>query len=366
MKKLINISAKFKNEKGVTLVYVALLLVVFLGMAALAIDIGYHRVVRNQLQNAADAAALAGCNRLYDREVVILSTPVPPRWDIASAEAANAITMNTADNKALSVGTITTGWWNITQPSLGLRANTFTPTANDGPAVRVAISKSGNQNAGPIVNFFGGILGVSTTDSSATATAVAASPGSVRPGALVPVAVSKAAADRWNLYHDSSHLIAFGSPYHYPDGEAGQWTTFLLPENNVPAVRDLVGDGNPTELSIGDQIWVQPGTKDNLYDHPSKPSIDNTYAGKEIVFPIVDAILSDTTASFAPIAGFVGFHITCAGNGCKGETFVDNNNNVITVGNNWKIILGYFTTAPAYGGPIGAHYGPLDRCRLCQ
>ena len=62
MKKLFNISAKFKNEKGVTLVYVAILLVVFLGIAALAIDIGYHRVVRNQLQNAADAAALAGCN----------------------------------------------------------------------------------------------------------------------------------------------------------------------------------------------------------------------------------------------------------------------------------------------------------------
>ena len=65
MKKLFNVSAKLKSEKGVTLVYVALLLVVFLGMAALAVDVGYLMVSKNELQNAADAAALAGASYLY-------------------------------------------------------------------------------------------------------------------------------------------------------------------------------------------------------------------------------------------------------------------------------------------------------------
>jgi Flp pilus assembly protein TadG len=380
MKKPFNISAKLKSEKGVTLVYVALLLVVFLGMAALAIDVGYNRVVRNQLQNAADAAAIAGCNRLYDRDVVIFPAP-PPNWTAASAEATNAIPINTADTQALSVGTIATGWWDITQllpgslwsgsPPASPPPNT-PPTSNYGPAVSVTIVKTGSQNSGPIVNFFGAILGKPTTDAGATATAVAASPGSVRPGAVVPVAIAKAVADQWEKHNndpvgDPSELIAIGSPYMYPNTLAGQWTSFLLDENNTPAVQGLISDGNPTELSTGTDIWIEPGVKDVLYDNKNQPSIDNTYAGKDIVFPIIDAIVSDTTHSEAPIAGFIGFHIECAGSGCKGRTFVDNNGNTVTIGANEKIILGYFKTAPGYGsGPIGPYYGALDRCRLCQ
>jgi Flp pilus assembly protein TadG len=381
MKKLLNISAKFKNEKGVTLVYVALLLVVFLGMAALAIDIGYHRVVRNQLQNASDAAALAGCNRLYDRAVVVFPAP-PPDWAAATAEATSAIGINTADNQVLSDGTIATGWWNITQsPPGSLWPNPLTnpppntpPDPNYGPAVSVTITKSGSQNTGPIVNFFGGILGVSTTDIGATATAVAASPGSVRQGAVVPVAIAKQVADQYLMHYcgsppcnDPSILLAIGSPYMYPNTLAGQWTSFQLDTNDTTSVRGLISEGNPTMLSTGDNIWIEPGVKDTLYDNKNQPSIDNTYAGKDIVFPIIDAIISDTTHSSVPIAGFIGFHIECAGSGCQGRTFVDNNGNTVTVGANEKIILGYFITPPGYGnGPIGPHYGPLDRCRLCQ
>jgi len=57
MRVLFNISAIFKSERGVTAVYVALLISVFIGFAALAIDIGYLMVTKNELQNAADSAA---------------------------------------------------------------------------------------------------------------------------------------------------------------------------------------------------------------------------------------------------------------------------------------------------------------------
>ena len=100
MKKPFNISAKLKSEKGVTPVYVALLLVVFIGMAALAIDIGYNSVVRNQLQNAADAAALAGAIG-YTPVSPVTVPAAHPNWSDASAEATNAITINTADNNRL-------------------------------------------------------------------------------------------------------------------------------------------------------------------------------------------------------------------------------------------------------------------------
>jgi len=52
------------NDKGVTVIVVALLLIVFLGIAAIAVDVGYVYMAKNQLQNAADASALAAGRQL--------------------------------------------------------------------------------------------------------------------------------------------------------------------------------------------------------------------------------------------------------------------------------------------------------------
>jgi len=52
------------NEQGAVLLIVAILLVVFCTIAAFAVDFGYWATVRRQLQSAADAAALAGCQEL--------------------------------------------------------------------------------------------------------------------------------------------------------------------------------------------------------------------------------------------------------------------------------------------------------------
>lgn len=53
-----------RNMKGIAFVYVALLIVVLFGFVALAVDISFMYVTKGQLQNAADAAALAGAVRL--------------------------------------------------------------------------------------------------------------------------------------------------------------------------------------------------------------------------------------------------------------------------------------------------------------
>jgi Flp pilus assembly protein TadG len=53
-----------KNARGAVLPMVGVLLIVFLGIAALAIDIGYRNTTKNELQNVADAAALAGAGYL--------------------------------------------------------------------------------------------------------------------------------------------------------------------------------------------------------------------------------------------------------------------------------------------------------------
>lgn len=52
-------TSRVGNDRGAVAVIVALLMVVFLGFAAIAIDVGRLYVERRQLQNGADAAALA-------------------------------------------------------------------------------------------------------------------------------------------------------------------------------------------------------------------------------------------------------------------------------------------------------------------
>jgi hypothetical protein len=56
------------NERGSTIVFVAIAMVVILGFSALAIDLGVVATARNQLQSAVDAAALAGASGLFTSE----------------------------------------------------------------------------------------------------------------------------------------------------------------------------------------------------------------------------------------------------------------------------------------------------------
>jgi Flp pilus assembly protein TadG len=55
-----------RDENGAVIVLVALALTVLLGMSALAVDYGSLVVAKSELQNAADAAALAGARALID------------------------------------------------------------------------------------------------------------------------------------------------------------------------------------------------------------------------------------------------------------------------------------------------------------
>ena len=55
-------------RNGTVLVVVALLLFALIGILGLVIDIGRLHYIHRQLQNAADAAALAGVNQVRDHD----------------------------------------------------------------------------------------------------------------------------------------------------------------------------------------------------------------------------------------------------------------------------------------------------------
>ena len=104
-----------QKQKGAVAVLVALTLPVLVGAAALAVDLAYLHVVRNELQNDADAAALAGARKLYASGASALD------WAAASSTASSAIALNRAAGHALAEGQVQTGYWDTSQSTPGLQ-----------------------------------------------------------------------------------------------------------------------------------------------------------------------------------------------------------------------------------------------------
>ncbi len=102
-----------KDQRGAVAIMVALLLIVFVGFAALAIDLGHLYVVRNELHNGADAGALAGARFLYND----YGTSVNPG---ANQIAYDAATANNSEKVSVDVnwtsgneGDVQRGHWSF-------------------------------------------------------------------------------------------------------------------------------------------------------------------------------------------------------------------------------------------------------------
>src|SRR5512147_479080 len=95
------------DETGGVLVLVAIMLIVFLGMAAFALDVGHLMIVRNELRNAADAGSLAGARQLYSGITptgIILNSGT-------NAVAFGAAAANASDGSAAEVPLVERGHW---------------------------------------------------------------------------------------------------------------------------------------------------------------------------------------------------------------------------------------------------------------
>ena len=66
--------AKRPRSRGAALVLAALMIIFLLGMAALAVDVGYLFLVRTQLQVAADSGAMAGAAGLIESNAEVVAT----------------------------------------------------------------------------------------------------------------------------------------------------------------------------------------------------------------------------------------------------------------------------------------------------
>ncbi len=324
-----------ERERGTVALFFLLFLIPLLMFGALAVDVAWVAVVRNQLQNAADAAALAGAR-------VLTSGGTALNWSQAATAANQAVALNAAAGVQLSTGAVTAGYWNLTRTPYGMQATTITPGTYDVPAVQVTVSRSTHVNGGNIPLLLGGLLGVASTSGSATAVAVVTSPGSIGAGGVFPIALDQCVFDQyWNsttnqpLYYPLTNIpyeltITNGQVYG-SSCTAGTWTSFLSNANDVPTLAALMQSGNPTQLSIGESIYLAPGAKTALYG--SVP------VGMTVLMPVVT---NSSSSSYVPIVAFAPFAIDAS------------------VGGSGKYIMGHFVSGYKVSVPVsgaGPNYG---------
>lgn len=155
------------GERGATLLLMALMMVVFLGIASLAVDLGMAYAVKRQLSSTADAAALAGAQQAGR------SFKTTGGCQLDGTPSAS---LRTAINTAVAETHTANAPW-------GAPATPPIPTVTcDSKQVTVSVTETST-----LGTFFGKVLGVGTLNPGAAATA--RTDGSVIAGGLRPFTV---------------------------------------------------------------------------------------------------------------------------------------------------------------------------------
>ncbi len=222
------------DRRGFVAVTVALLLSALLAFAALSLDISTILMIRGELQNAADAGALAGAGDLY----LDTGLAINPG---ANAVALAAATANSAQNNAVEVnadtanntGDVERGHWRWSDRSF-TASDSLTTVALSGVsdaaldannnfinAVRVRV----HRQATPAVSFFAGLLGFSNLQMQAEAIGYIGFAGTVQPVEVdQPIALCSESLRNGNAYSCSTGRM-IDSSQGATNNTAG-WTNF--------------------------------------------------------------------------------------------------------------------------------------------
>jgi hypothetical protein len=157
-----------RNRSGAVAVLALCLMIVMLGVIALAVDIGYMVYVDTELQRTADAAAIAAAWKLVDLRSSAQPLDSTALVDISST-ASQYAQLNRVANATMSLATEDTTIGELPYPFSTASAMSFTDPGRFN-AVKVRVRKTSSQN-GSVSLFFARVLGISTCDMQREATA---------------------------------------------------------------------------------------------------------------------------------------------------------------------------------------------------
>ena len=222
------------REQGIITPVLAACLAMGLGLLAMTVDLGQLFVAKNELQNIADAAALAGAKKL-------IQAKDPANPDLAAVYCSEAIsTAQTAASNNRSFGAtmtvsnadVTLGQWNLTTGSFTKTGCSTNPM--DVTAIQVTVTRDGTENPS-LTTFFGGLLGSPQMNSSATAVAYLGLAGTS--SLTIPFAVSTNYPAGQTPYARSNPIMDWISPRPAHAANPQTYTWKDLGGNNLDTTR---------------------------------------------------------------------------------------------------------------------------------
>ena len=151
-------------RRGVSTIFVAVLVLVLVGLAGLATDMAYALFVGHQLQVVADAAALSGARALPDGPARARAVAIEVAANNAVAGAPLRLSAN-LDNAP--DGDIALGWYD-------LDTRNFIADEERTNAVRVVARRTRSSDSGALPLVFGPMFGIETVDLTRVAVATVA------------------------------------------------------------------------------------------------------------------------------------------------------------------------------------------------
>jgi hypothetical protein len=301
---------KVGEQRGAVLVLMAVLLIVLIGVAALAIDLGHLFVVKNELQNAADAGALAGAQALYaDPDPKIAGTIVKTG---ANAIARETAILNLSEKLAVEVNLasdVQRGHYNMNTKVFSPNDSTTVPTlegktADDlyaDPDFINAVRLVAHREDTPASSFFARIFGYQNFGLSADAVAIIGFTGTLAPGELdQPIAICAHAimevVNGEDVFSCNIGRMIDSSNDLSKSNTAG-WTSFKQDDStcsgtNTSELRPLIcGDGNPNSVNLGGELSTTGGTNQDVFNDLRKCWETNSNDGTipwKITLPVVD------------------------------------------------------------------------------
>jgi len=307
MKKIIRY-IRLKNEKGVSLVMVALLLIPLLGIGALVIDLGFLYAAKNELQNAADAGALAGARVLYSIDGLDRTSAI--------SEATNAAIANFSQGSAIEVNTddVKIGHWSFGLGNLARgfheSGSTTTPILWDRSTVKLdeddnfinAVQVTARRQNTLVTAIFSRIFNHTGFEVDATAVGYIGFAGSIQPyGVDQPIGICLQSI----IDEDGNYTCGAGRTINSSGGSTtntGAWTNFTQPCKKTAgpkSVEDRVCRGNDKEVFFGQKMETSPGAGPTAFRDmidcwkKSFPSNEKDWRGYptkawEQTYPVID------------------------------------------------------------------------------
>jgi Flp pilus assembly protein TadG len=286
-----------QETHGATLVWSAILIVMLLGFCGLAIDVGHYVLVKNELQRAADAGALAGVRALFPADPKTATWPVVPDCSTAVTVASQVVHWNKTDQAPTVVADANTGHWDASQRTFNAGCSADNATFTN--AVKVTTHREDT----PL--FLMQVLGAVPKTISATSIAAKLPVGGLRAGKGFPVAVG--------LKYAEQNIPNFFIPLNNDPNDKGCWWT---PDKPVDAAK-LKGlitnpETNMPALEIANNK-IDPIYLDNGVINSALKDIGNLGLPKDVYLPVVNEVKFNQSTDIVTFIKFTIKSVTTTG-----------------------------------------------------